>query len=163
MRSRTTTPPPPPGRAPFPVADRSRDGDLYETQHPRLAAIRHLRELLQDGRAGLDPDDTTVLEIHALAHETVWVRSVVELTGLFLSQRDAGFGGRRFRMIVEADVRQELGLDQPGAPVFEELIEPTAALVFEHAERLSQKSSPVLVALADLRDAHDRRQERSVH
>ncbi len=171
MRHKTTTLPVPPAR-PFPVADRDRDGHLYETEHPRLAAIRHLRELLADHRAGLDPDDMTVLILDVLPHERVWARSVVELTGLYLSEIPSDGMGCRFRMIVEADVRHELGLDEPGAPRMGDrpqlrLVEDprsAEALALEAGFRLlEQPETDVMRALADARAAQQRYLERSVH
>lgn len=163
MRNRTLAPPPPAGARPFPVADRTREGDPYDTYHPRLRAIRHLRDLITDGRAGVDPHDDTVFVLDVRPHEQVWARSVVELTGLFLSEiRSAAGGFCRYRMILEADVRQELGLD-----IREQLLEPVESAgdlvdLFEARElalaeqRLNSPSTPVEHAIADAHAAQAR-------
>src|SRR5437868_5869834 len=100
---------------PFPVADRFRDGAIVEAMHPRIAAIRLLREHIADRRAGLDPYDDTIFVLVAHEHERVWCNRALELTGLVLTYLPDG-DGIRFRAILEADVRQELGLDGPDAP-----------------------------------------------
>lgn len=163
MRSRTAPRLPDPPRRPFPVADRSRDGDLYESEHPRLAAIRHLRELVRDGRAGLDQHDATVLVLDVRPHEQVWARSAVELTGLFLSEiRSAAGGFCRYRMIVEADVRQELGLDRDAPTLSSEESDGEIVDLFEArelalaADRLDHPVTPLEHLIADARDAQIR-------
>lgn len=159
--------PRPPAR-PFPVADRTRDGDAYDAYNPRLRAIRHLHDLLTDGRAGLDPADPTVFVLDVRPHEQVWARSVVELTGLFLSEiRSATGGFCRYRMIVEADVRQELRLDSGDAPRLDspetagELVDLFEAADFALAERrLHSPSTPVEHAIATAHAAQQHMQER---
>lgn len=114
-------------RRPIPVADRSRDGDLYEHMHPRLAAIRLLREKIADHQAGLDPYDRRTLIVDAREHERVWVHRCLELTGLVVGStlNWQGSGGVRYRAIVEADVRAELDIDRFDAPVLRD--EPLAS------------------------------------
>jgi hypothetical protein len=99
----------------------------YEhNEHPRDAAVRHLRETIAAGRAGLDPYDETIFLLDATPNEIVWAGAVVNLTGLLLDVTGAPEkGGRRYRMILEADVRDELGLDAPDAPVVDD--EPLAS------------------------------------
>lgn len=169
MRNRTVTPPPRPGARPFPVADRDRQGDPYDTYHPRLRAIKHLRDLTDEGRAGLDPTDPTVFVIDVRPHEEVWARSVVELTGLFLSEiRSAAGGFCRYRMILEADVRQDLRLDSGDAARLDSPETPGEVVdLFEAAdlaraeECLHSPSTPVEHAIATAHAAQARAQERS--
>jgi hypothetical protein len=169
MRARTISRLPDPPDRPFPVADRARDGEPYE--NPRLVAIRHLRELVAESRAGLDPHDETVFVLDVRPHEQVWARSVVELTGLFLSEIQSAAGGFcRYRMILEADVRAELGLDRLDAPFLDsdetagELVDLFEARDLALAEeRLDNPTSPLDHAIADARDAQKRMHERTVH
>lgn len=170
MRSRTVTPPPPPRGRPFPVADRTRDGDLYESYHPRLVAIRHLRDLLQEGRAGVDPHDETVFVLDVRPHEQAWARTAVEMTGLFLSEIRSDAGGFcRYRMILEADVRLELGVDirqyvaEP-AETDGELVDLFEARELAlAAERLEHPTTPLEQAIHNARNAQQQMLERSVH
>lgn len=168
MRNRTLAPPPPAGARPFPVADRTREGDPYDTYHPRLRAIRHLRDLITDGRAGVDPHDDTVFVLDVRPHEQVWARAVVELTGLFLSDIRGTAGFCRYRMILEADVKHELGLDRYETPEVDtpetagELVDLFEARELALAEqRLHNPVSPVEHAIADAHAAQARAQERS--
>jgi hypothetical protein len=124
---------------PFPVATQTRDGERYEDYHPRLAAIRHLRELVADGRAGVDNYDATIVIVDAHEHERVWTARACELTGIVIGIHVLADGGRRFRVVLEADVREELGLDRPDAPMMDE-----------------NPATPVLRAVADARDAQTR-------
>lgn len=97
---------------PFPVADRTRDGELYRTMHPRLAAIDLLREKAVDGRAGVDTYDASVFILDALPHEIVWARRCLLLCGELIGERELGRGRVRYRAILEADVRATLDLDE---------------------------------------------------
>jgi hypothetical protein len=155
---------------PFPVAARSRAGDLYEHEHPRLAAIRHLREAIADRRGGLDPYDDTVFLLDAREHERVWARAAVEQTGLYLGETINDHGGIRYRMILEADVRAELGLDVCCPPSLDD--EPLAsrrltiddeAALLAGEQKLANPDTPVLRAVVDARDAQHRAIERGVH
>lgn len=168
MRNRSLTPFPGRPTRPFPVAGRTRDGEPYETYSPRLRAIKHLRDLIADGRAGVDRHDPTVFVLDVQPHEQVWARSVVELTGLFLSEIRSDAGGFcRYRMILEADVRAELCLDRMDA-VFAALETPGEIVdLFEAADlalaeqRLHNPSTPLEHAIAEARDAQERMLERS--
>jgi hypothetical protein len=95
---------------PFPVADRTRDGELYRTMHPRLAAIDLLRDKCVDGKAGVDVYDPSVFIVDALPHEIVWVRRCLLLCGSVLGERDLGRGRIRYRGILADDVKAELDL-----------------------------------------------------
>src|SRR4051812_34252047 len=100
------------GWRPFPVADRTRDGDPYRMMHPRLAAIGLLREKITDRKAGLDPYDTSIFILVARPDEKVWANRALELCGIVLSTSVVtAEGGRRFRTHLADDVRAELGLD----------------------------------------------------
>jgi hypothetical protein len=154
---------------PFPVADRTRDGDLYADYHPRLRAIAHLRELVAAGRAGLDYYDETILIVDAREHDRVWTARACELTGLMLGSHVLADRGRRFRMVPEADVREELRLDS--APRMDEPLasrrvvdvdELQAAELNRALELLENPQTPVLRAVADARDAQ-MRAGREVH
>lgn len=168
MRNRTLTVLPGRPTRPFPVATSTREGDPYETYNPRLRAIKHLRDLINDQRAGTDPNDPTVFVLDVRPHEQVWARAVVEMTGLFLSNIRGTAGFCRYRMILEADVRLDLGLDRPRAHLVE-TVESAGEVVdlFEARElalaeqRLDNPSSPVELAIAGARDAQQRTQERS--
>jgi hypothetical protein len=146
---------------PFPVATQTRDGERYEDYHPRLAATRHLRELVADGRAGVDHYDSSIVIVDAREHERVWTARACELTGLMIGIHVLADGGRRFRVILEADVREELGLDRPDAPRMDEplasrrVVDETAALEAGLA-MLEKPATPVLRAVADARDAQTR-------
>jgi hypothetical protein len=111
---------------PFPVADRTRDGDPYRLMHPRLAAIDLLREKIADQKAGLDPYDRGVFILEARPDETVWANRALNLVGHVLpTSTGTAEGGRRFRVAVYDDVRTELGLDSPNPPLMED--EPLAS------------------------------------
>lgn len=141
-----------------------------ERHSPRFRAIQHIRDLLHDGRGGADPNDPTVFVLDVRPHEQVWARAVVEMTGLFLSEIRSDAGGFcRYRMILEADVRVELGLD-----VREQLLEPVetageAVDLFEARdlalaeERLNHPTTPLEHAIAAARDAQQRMLERSAN
>lgn len=146
---------------PFPVADRTRDGDLYRDYNPRLRAVAHLRELLADGRLGVDAYDTTIVIVEAREHERVWTGRACELTGLTLGSHIQPDGGHRFRVILEVDVRQELGLDRADAPVMDEPL-ASRRLIEEGERLLADPRTPVLRAVADARDAQTRMLEREV-
>lgn len=142
---------------PFPVADRSRDGELYEHMHPRLAAIRLLREKLADRHAGLDPYDGTIFLLQVHPDERVWANRAVELTGLVLDVRRHG-DGVRFRAVLEADVRHELGLDRPDAPILDEGPVASRGLrVLTLQEGRLADEGPAMRALHDAHAAYDRR------
>jgi hypothetical protein len=70
-------------------------------------------------------------------------------------------------MLVEADVRKTLGLDEPDAPVFGgggEVVSLFDAADLAEGERmLEDPSSPLAQAVADLRDQQRRMLERSAH
>lgn len=116
---------------PFPVADRMRDGTPVESMHPRLAAIRLLREHIADRRAGLDPYDPSIFILDAHEHERTWAYRCLELTGRVLDFRRFG-DGTRLRATLEADVRHELGLDTLDPPTMAD--EPLASRGVGHAE-----------------------------
>lgn len=137
-------------RKAMPVADRTRDGELYEHEHPRIHATRFLRERIADGRGGLDPYDPTVFVLDAFQHERVWANRALELTGLVLRSRQLPYGGTRFRAVLEASVRAELGLDADGAPTMDEPL----------ASRGADTSAAAMQALEDARDAWSRRERR---
>lgn len=81
---------------------------------PRTEAIRWLHAELAAGRAGLDPDDATILILEPQTHELVWARAVILMCGLEMSEHRGSY-----RLVVEADVRLILGLGEAGAPVMD--------------------------------------------
>jgi hypothetical protein len=112
-------------RRAFPVADRTRDGVLYETENPRLTALRLCREKISENRAGLDPYDSTIFILVARPHEVVFVERMLGLLGEIRNTSDEQGGGKRFRVIVALDVRAELHLDSVHAPIKDD--EPLAS------------------------------------
>lgn len=152
----------------FPAATQTRDGEQYEDYHPRLAATRHLRELVADGRAGVDHYDSSIVIVDAREHERVWTARACELTGLMIGIHVLADGGRRFRVILESDIRQELGLDRPDAPKMDEplasrrVVDETVAFEAGLA-MLESPDTPVLRAVADARAAQQRMLERRGH
>jgi hypothetical protein len=134
----------------FPAADRSRDGDLYEHMHPRKAAVRLLREKLADRHAGLDPYDPSILVVKVGAHERVWAHRALELVGCFMSESNG-----RMRAVVEADVRTELGLDQPDAPLIDDEPLASRSVTAPHAELLMDATLRSLNANPRLRIVGD--------
>lgn len=149
------------------VFSRTRDPQLVpapETRlpHGRTIAIGYLDDQLAAGRLGLDPYDPTVVLLDVGRNEAVWGRIVIELTGLHLSTCDQP-DGLRYRMILEADVREELGLDEHGAPVLRN--EPLASRrIVDEGLRLLEQPGPkteVVQAIADARDKQREAQEQS--
>jgi hypothetical protein len=127
---------------------------------PRIAAIRLLKEKLDAGKAGLDPYDDTVLILLARQDEKVWTNRCLELTGLVLTALEQPGGGIRFRALVEANVRRELGLDSPNAPVMGD--EPLASrgvqtVVDRHLHALADPATPVGAAIIRAHAAYERR------
>lgn len=84
---------------------------------PVERAIDWLGDKLSDGAAALDPYDLSILVLDTLAFERVWGYRCAELCGVVMGQRDRADGGRRIRILVEADVRVALGLDKTDAPI----------------------------------------------
>lgn len=93
------------------VATRWADGTDITEYQPRARAIQWLRERITDQAAGLDPYDSSVFIVDVGAHERVWGYRAFELAGTVLFRTETGHGGQRIRGILEADARDELGLD----------------------------------------------------
>lgn len=132
-------------RAPFPVADRARDGDLYESMHPRLAAIRLLREKIAAGQAGLDPYQPSDFIVVAAANELRWARISVNYCGLVLTEFEQPGGGARFRVVLESDVRADLGLDSADPPYMAD--EPLASRRVDGADCADALATAAVYAL----------------
>lgn len=144
------------------------DGTPATDFHPRLKAVEFLRETIADRRAGGDPYDPAIFILHAGEHEKVWAARALELCGEVICAFDLPDGTKRFRVIVEADVRMELHLDGEGAPLMDD--EPLASrrvddsvvsLISEareqrEAERV-RNSDSVMAAIGRAKDAYDRR------
>jgi hypothetical protein len=127
---------------------------------PRIAAILLLKEKLDAGKVGLDPYDNTVLILLARQDERIWTNRCLELTGLVLTALEQPGGGIRFRALVEADVRRELGLDGPDAPTMDD--EPLASrgvgsLVDRHLEALADPDTPFGAAMIEAHKAYGKR------
>lgn len=98
--------------------------------HPREAAVAFIRGQIDDHLAGLDSYDSTILVLDAHPFEAVWANRALEIVGIVLDKR-MWAGAIRYRAIVEADVRAELGLDGPDAPT---LVEPLASRAASSAQ-----------------------------
>lgn len=98
--------------------------DILTTAHTesdeRDASISWLRVKLFDGTAGLDPWDASVLIVEVPSPDRAWR---LDLIGTVLLDHPHVRPDRstctRVRAILEADVRLQLGLDEPGAPTLE--------------------------------------------
>lgn len=112
---------------PMAVAQKWADGTPITDYHPRLRAIQWLREKVAAGEAGLDVYDLSIFILDAHKYETVWAHRAVDLTGAVLVVTPTADGGRRFRTILEADVRTELGLDLATALMSDEPLASRAA------------------------------------
>jgi hypothetical protein len=144
-------------KRPFPVADRFRDGTLVESEHPRAAAIRHLRETIADKRAGVDPFDRSLFVLVALPHELTWAYRALELCGTVLVAGDMDGGRRRLKAILEADVRLALGLDLEGAPEMEEplasrAVDASATKIMDAIFGTLPEAPPILSVLAETQE-----------
>jgi hypothetical protein len=142
---------------PFPVADRFRDGALVESEHPREAAIRHLRETIAAKRAGVDPFDRSLFILVALPHELTWAYRALELCGSVLVAGEMDGGGRRLKAILEADVRLALGLDLEGAPEMEEplasrAVDASATAIMDSIFSVLPEAPPILSVLAETQE-----------
>ena len=90
----------------------------HDAVSEREAAIVWLRVKIIGGRAGLDPHDSAVMIVEVDSPEKAWR---IDLIGEQLLAHPWVRPDRstciRVRAILEADVRQALWLDKPGAPV----------------------------------------------
>lgn len=106
--------------------------DILTTAHTladeRDAAIVWLRMKIIGGRAGLDPWDHAVMIVEVRSPEQAWR---LDLIGHVIGDQPHVRPDRstciRVRAILEADVRQQLGLDQVGAPTLETPLASRAA------------------------------------
>lgn len=87
----------------------------------RETAVGWLATQIQAGRAGFDPYDETTLIIYATI-EPVWAYRCADLCGLVLTR---SADGRRIAMILDAEARAELRLDDTNLPLL--LEEPLAS------------------------------------
>lgn len=85
--------------------------DTPDEYQPRDHAIRYLRDKIRVGEAGLDQYDPSIFVLYAGDHERVWAHTMLNLVGVVESVVDGWDGRRRFKVILEADVRVELGVD----------------------------------------------------
>lgn len=92
----------------------------HEIEQERDASISWLRVKVWDGTAGLDPHDSAVMIVEVASPERAWR---LDLIGEQLIShphvRPDHSPCIRVRAILEADVRMQLGLDEPGAPVLD--------------------------------------------
>lgn len=113
--------------------------DILTTAHSaeqeRDAAIEWLRMKMIGGRAGLDAHDQAVMIVEVPSPDHAWR---LDLIGTVLLDHPFVRPDRstciRVRAILEADVRQQLRLDEPGAPILETPLASRAA----HPEALAQ-------------------------
>lgn len=86
--------------------------------HPRDTAAQFLHDKIKAGEAGLDPwePDGAIFLVQAAPFERLWAHRAIALTGHLL-EAVPHEGGWRLRCVLEADVRQALGLDGASAPV----------------------------------------------
>ena len=101
----------------------------HEADQEREASISWLRVKCLEGTAGLDPHDMAVMIVEVASPEKAWR---LDLIGQKLLDHPWVRPDRstciRVRAILEADVRQQLGLDEPGlAPVLRDV--PVASRV----------------------------------
>lgn len=129
---------------------------------PRDHAIQWLREKILDGHAGLDVYDPSVFILNVATYEQVWGYRAVELAGTVLSRHGDGHGGQRIRGVLEADARQELGLDELGnrpwivdEPLASRAVDPQAGPAFVHP------FPPQLRIVEDAAPAADELQQRA--
>lgn len=112
---------------------------------PQEVAIRLLRERIADGHAGVDPYDPSVFILTVRVDELAWATKAIHLTGWLLTVvRQAGT--LRFRSLLEADVRRELGLDGPAAAVMEDEPLASRAVGSEGWRRLRVRRRPTTAA-----------------
>jgi hypothetical protein len=79
----------------------------------REAAVGWLATQIQIGRAGFDPYDETTLIIYA-ACEPVFAHRCASICGLILTRSQ---DGRRIAMILDAEARTELAIDDTNLPL----------------------------------------------
>lgn len=100
----------------------------------RDAAIVWLRMRIISGRAGLDAHDAAVMIVEVPSPEKAWR---LDLIGHVLLDHPHVRPDRstciRVRAILEADVRQALQLDAPGAPTLETALASRAVPAFHNA------------------------------
>lgn len=110
---------------PIAVAKHWADGTAIVDYHPRLKAVEWIRGKIADEKAGLDPWDPTIFIVVAFQYERVFGYRCLELCGEVLTTADNEDGTRRLRATLAADVRAELELSKPDAPLM--LDEPLAS------------------------------------
>jgi hypothetical protein len=136
--------------------------------HPRVAAIEFLKEKIAAGEAGADPYCAPDFIVDAGANETVWVNRCASLCGVILLRLPVVGGGERFRVVLEADVRHELGLDWHPALMLDEplasrradaptvLMDATLAALGEVRVDEPQPAPVYLPAMRAAKQAYDR-------
>jgi hypothetical protein len=80
----------------------------------RELAIAWLAGQIQIGRAGFDPYDEATLLIYTV--EPTWAHRAADICGLVLTRSQ---DGRRIAMILDAEARTELGIDETSLPLME--------------------------------------------
>lgn len=103
----------------------------------REASISWLWVKLVEGTAGLDPYDQAVMIVEVSSPDKAWR---IDLIGEKLIEHPRVRPDRstciRVRAILEADVRQRLGLDDVGAPALRDV--PLAARAADHHDATAQ-------------------------
>jgi hypothetical protein len=152
----------------------AQDQDRHvEQASTRTAAAGWLAAKIRETQAGLDPYDPRTFIVELGANETKWGTLAVAHCGWPLNRVERPDGTVRLYAVLEADVRADLGLDSPGAPVMAD--EPLASRRLEAVPDLAvvardlvaPDTSRVFAAVAgepesaqsirDARDAYERR------
>jgi hypothetical protein len=132
--------------------------------HPRDTAIEWLREKTADGKAHLHPDETGDLLVVVGPNERRWGNIAVNLCGVVIDRATLPGGGECIRLVAEADVRLELGLDEipnPHSMAADAVLAtlppaPRVGLALVEAAQRVTTSEPVsMQAMRDAKAAYD--------
>jgi hypothetical protein len=136
----------------------------------RKSAVGWLAAKIRDAEAGLDPYEPRTFIVELGPNEVKWGTLAVCHCGWPTSRTERPDGSVRLYAVLEADVRQELGLDSPGAPVM--AAEPLASrrleavpdlavvardLVAPSVHAISAGEPVAVAAIRRAREAYDRR------
>jgi hypothetical protein len=135
----------------------------------RKTALGWLHAKILEAQAGLDPYDPRTFIVELGPNETKWGTLAVCHCGWPLNRVERPDGSVRLYAVLEADVRAELGLDSPGAPVMADeplasrsleavpdLAETTRDLVAPSIHAISAGEPVAVAAIRRAREAYDR-------